>query len=388
MSFKRVVWIVLDSVGIGEMPDADQYGDRGSDTLGNIARQRHLDLPNLCRLGLANIKPLTGLAADPSPMGAYGKCTLASPGKDTTTGHWEMAGIHLAKPFPLFPRGFPPEIMKAFEARIGRGTLGNKAASGTEIIKELGEEHMRTGSPIVYTSADSVFQVAAHEEVIPLFELYKICETARGLLSGPYEVGRVIARPFLGSPGNFTRTSNRHDYAVPPPRGMLLDQLSDRDIDVFSVGKIFDVFLGRGIREQSKTKSNADGMAKTLDAMEAVDRGLIFVNLVDFDQLYGHRNDVEGYARALEEVDRWLPAFESKLKQDDLAILTADHGCDPTTPSTDHSREYVPLLVYGKSARHGVNLGVRATLSDIGQTVAENFGAKIVVGESFLNRLI
>lgn len=388
MPFNRVIWVVLDSVGIGEMSDAEQYGDLGSDTLGNIAKQRPLELPNLCRLGLANIKPLSGLAADPSPMGAYGKCALASPGKDTTTGHWEMAGIHLAKPFPLFPRGFPPEIMNEFEARIGRGTLGNKAASGTEIIKELGDEHMRTGSPIVYTSADSVFQVAAHEEVIPLFELYKICETSRDLLRGPYEVGRVIARPFVGSPGNFTRTSNRHDYAVPPPKGMLLDQLSDRDIDVFSVGKIFDVFLGRGIREQAKTKNNADGMTKTLDAMEAVGQGLIFVNLVDFDQLYGHRNDVEGYARALEEADRWLPEFESKLADDDLAILTADHGCDPTTPSTDHSREYVPLLVYGKNARRGVNLGVRATLSDIGQTVAENFGVKIVAGESFLNRLV
>jgi phosphopentomutase len=378
---------VLDSVGIGEMPDADKYGDRGSDTLGNIARQRTLHLPNLCRLGLANIKPLAGLIPDPSPLGAYGKCALASPGKDTTTGHWEMAGIHLEKPFPLFPHGFPPGIMHEFETRIGRSTLGNKAASGTEIIKELGEEHMRTGSPIVYTSADSVFQVAAHEEVIPLFELYKICETARDILRGPYEVGRVIARPFTGSPAHFTRTANRHDYAVPPPRGMLLDQLAGRGVEVFSIGKIFDVFLGRGIREQEKTKSNADGMAKTLDAMEAVDRGLIFVNLVDFDQLYGHRNDVEGYARALEEVDGWLPEFESKLKDDDLAILTADHGCDPTTPSTDHSREYVPLLVYGKNARHNVNLGVRASLSDIGQTVAENFGTKILAGESFLDRL-
>lgn len=382
-----MVWIVLDSVGIGEMPDADQYGDRGSDTLGNIARECSLHLPNLCRLGLANIKPLTGLTPDASPLGAYGKCALASPGKDTTTGHWEMAGIHLEKPFPLFPHGFPPEIMNEFESRIGRSTLGNKAASGTEIINELGEEHMRTGSPIIYTSADSVFQVAAHEEVIPLFELYKICETARDLLRGPYEVGRVIARPFIGSPGNFTRTANRHDYAVPPPKGMLLDQLADRDVDVSSVGKIFDVFLGRGIREQAKTKSNADGMAKTLGAMEAVDRGLIFVNLVDFDQLYGHRNDVEGYARALEEVDQWLPAFESTLRDDDLAILTADHGCDPTTPSTDHSREYVPLLVYGRKARHNVNLGVRASLSDIGQTVAENFGAKIAAGESFLKSL-
>ncbi len=385
--FKRVIWTVLDSVGIGEMPDADKYGDRGSDTLGNIARQRPMKLPNLSKLGLANIKPLTGLTPAADPVGAYGRCTLASPGKDTTTGHWEMAGIHLEKPFPLYPHGFPPEVMAEFERRIGRHALGNKAASGTEIIKELGEEHVRTGSPIVYTSADSVFQVAAHEDVIPLFELYKICETARDILRGKHEVGRVIARPFTGEPGHFTRTTNRHDYAVPPPKGMLLDQLAERDLDVFSIGKIFDIFLGRGIREYEKTKSNADGMAKILAAMDAVDRGMIFVNLVDFDQLYGHRNDVEGYARALEEVDAWLPAFETKLRDDDLAIFCADHGCDPTTPSTDHSREYVPVLAYGKSARHGVNLGLRGSLSDIGQTVAENFGARIVKGESFLDKI-
>jgi phosphopentomutase len=384
MSFSRVVWIVLDSVGIGEMPDAEAYGDRGSDTLGNIARQRRLILPNFCRLGLANIKPLTGLNPEAEPLGAFGRCALQSPGKDTTTGHWEMVGIHLDKPFPLFPHGFPPEVMDEFERRIGRSTLGNKAASGTEIIQELGEQHMLTGSPIVYTSADSVFQVAAHEEVIPLFELYKICETARAILRGPYEVGRVIARPFTGSPGAFTRTPNRHDYAVPPPKGMLLDQLSGRRIEVFGIGKIFDIFLGRGIRDYEKTKNNADGMAKILEAMDSLDRGLIFANLVDFDQLYGHRNDVEGYARALEEVDAWLPSFENKLREDDLAIFTADHGCDPTTPSTDHSREYVPLLVYGRRARHGVNLGLRETLSDIGQTVAENFGVKIEKGRSFL----
>jgi phosphopentomutase len=387
MKFRRVIWIVLDSVGIGEMPDAAKYGDAGSDTLGNIARARELHLPNFCALGLANIKPLTGLAPVAEPAGAYGKCALASPGKDTTTGHWEMAGIHLAKPFPLFPHGFPPEVMDEFERRIGRHALGNKAASGTEIIKEVGEEHVRTGSPIVYTSADSVFQVAAHEEVIPLFELYKICETAREILHGPYEVGRVIARPFVGEPGSFTRTPNRHDYAVPPPKGMLLDVLAERDIDVYSIGKIFDVFLGRGIREYVKTKSNTDGLAKTLEAMEEVEQGMIFVNLVDFDQQYGHRNDVEGYARALVEVDRWLPEYGGKLRPDDLAIFTADHGCDPTTPSTDHSREYVPLLAYGPSVKHGVHLGTRASLSDIGQTVAENFGAKIVVGESFLGRL-
>jgi phosphopentomutase len=387
LAFGRVIWIVLDSVGIGEMPDAAAYGDAGSDTLGNIARQRRLHLPNLCRLGLANIKPITGLEAPAEPIGDFGKCALASPGKDTTTGHWEMAGIHLDKPLPLFPHGFPPEIMEPFEARIGRHTLGNKAASGTEIIEELGEEHMRTGSPIVYTSADSVFQVAAHEDVIPLFELYKICEKARELLHGKYEVGRVIARPFIGEPGAFKRTSNRHDYAVPPPKGMLLDQLAGKGVEVYSVGKIFDIFLGRGIGEQKKIKTNADGMAKTLDAMDEVERGLIFVNLVDFDMLYGHRNDVEGYARALEEVDAWLPSLENKLRGDDLLILTADHGCDPTTPSTDHSREYVPLLAYGKQAAHGVNLGLRDSLSDIGQTVAENFGTSIGNGKSFLEEL-
>jgi phosphopentomutase len=387
MSFRRIIWIVLDSVGIGEMPDAAQYGDAGSDTLGHIAQSRKLHLDNLCRLGLGNIRPLDRLPPDAAPSGSFGRCSLASPGKDTTTGHWEMAGIHLAKPFPVYPHGFPPEVMDDFERRIGRATLGNKAASGTEILNELGEEHMRTGSPIVYTSADSVFQVAAHEEVITLYELYKICETAREILRGKHEVGRVIARPFIGSPGSFTRTPNRHDYAVPPPKGMLLDKLHERGVDVFAVGKIFDVFLGRGIGDYEKTKSNADGMEKTLQAMDSLADGMIFVNLVDFDQNYGHRNDVEGYARALEAVDDWFPSLEARLRPDDLLILTADHGCDPTTPSTDHSREYVPLLVYGKRARAGVDLGTRRTLSDIGQTVAENFGTAIATGESFLSRL-
>lgn len=386
--FHRVIWIVLDSVGIGEMPDAAQYGDAGSDTLGNIARIRGIRLPNLSQLGLGNIKALTGIERAAAPTAAYGKCALASPGKDTTTGHWEMVGIHLAKPFPLYPHGFPPEIMHEFERRIGRGSLGNKAASGTEIIQELGAEHVRTGSPIVYTSADSVFQIAAHEEVIPLWELYKMCETARGILRGPYEVGRVIARPFTGAAGSFTRTPNRHDYAVPPPKGMLLDELDDRGVLIHSIGKIFDVFLGRGIRESTKTKNNAEGMAMTLEAMQAADAGLIYVNLVDFDQQFGHRNDIEGYGNALEEFDAWVPEFERTLRPDDLAIFTADHGCDPTTPSTDHSREYVPLLVSGPKVRQGVNLGVRATLSDIGQTVAENFGAHIAQGTSFLAQIL
>jgi phosphopentomutase len=386
--FQRIIWIVLDSVGIGAMPDADRFGDPpGADTLGNIARLRGIKLPNMARMGLGNIKPLAGIAPAEKPA-AYGRCRLASPGKDTTTGHWEMVGIHLARPFPLYPNGFPAEIMDEFERRIGRRALGNKAASGTEIIKELGEEHMRTGSPIVYTSADSVFQVAAHEEVIPLWELYKICETAREILRGPHEVGRVIARPFAGQPGAFTRTANRHDYAVPPPKGMLLDRLEERGVAVHSVGKIFDVFLGRGIQDSEKTKNNSDGMAKTLEAMEATPRGLIFVNLVDFDQQYGHRNDIEGYGAALEQFDQWLPGFESALGEGDLAIFTADHGCDPTVPGTDHTREFVPLLAAGPRARAGVDLGVRATLSDIGQTVAENFGASIGQGTSFLKQIL
>ena len=312
--FERIVWIVLDSVGVGAMPDAPQFHDPpGADTLGNIARLRGLRLPNLARLGLGNIKPLQGIPPAAAPSGAYGRCTLASPGKDTTTGHWEMVGIHLAKPFPLYPHGFPAEVMDEFERRIGRHWLGNVAASGTEIIRELGAEHMRTGSPIVYTSADSVFQVAAHEEVIPLWEQYKICETAREILRGPHEVGRVIARPFIGAPGNFTRTANRHDYAVPPPKGMLLDRLEERGVLVRSVGKIFDVFLGRGIRDGVKIKSNADGMAKTLAAMAEPGAGLIFVNLVDFDQQYGHRNDVEGYGAALERVRRLAAGVRSRV---------------------------------------------------------------------------
>ncbi len=379
---------MLDSVGIGAMPDAASFGDpAGADTLGNIARLRGLKLPHLARLGLGNIKPLAGIPAADSPAGAFGRCTLASPGKDTTTGHWEMVGIHLLKPFPLYPNGFPADIMGEFESRIGRGTLGNKAASGTEIIQELGEEHMRTGSPIVYTSADSVFQIAAHEEVIPIPELYRICEIAREILRGPAEVGRVIARPFVGAPGKFTRTANRHDYAVPPPAGMLLDRLAEGGVFVHSVGKIFDVFLGRGIRTSAKTKNNADGTAKTLSAMDEVESGLLFVNLVDFDQQYGHRNDIEGYGAALEEFDRWLPEFGAALGPGDLAILTADHGCDPCVPGTDHTREYVPLLAFGPGVKPA-NLGLRGTLSDIGQTVAANFGTAIAEGTSFLPQLV
>jgi phosphopentomutase len=388
MRFRRVILIVLDSLGIGEMPDAAAYGDAGSDTLGHIARHRPLRLPNLVALGLANIRPLAHLEPAIEPLGAFGRCALASPGKDTTSGHWEMAGIHLARPFPLYPSGFPLEIMDEFERRIGRGWLCNLPASGTEIIEKLGVEHMRTGRPIVYTSADSVFQVAAHEAVIPVEELYRICQAARDILHGPHEVGRVIARPFIGEPGAFVRTSNRKDFAVPPPAGMLLDRLAERSVMVHSVGKIFEIFLGRGILRKSKTRNNADGMAKTIEAMSATSEGLIFVNLVDFDQLYGHRNDVEGYAQALEAVDAWVPQLTASLAPDDLVIFTADHGCDPTTPSTDHTREYVPLLAYGPGVRRSANLGVRASLSDIGQTIAENFGAHIDEGVSFLSAIL
>jgi phosphopentomutase len=388
MSFSRIVLIVLDSVGIGAMPDWREFGDdMPGDTLGHCAAIRPLRLPNFERLGLANIRSFEHLKAAAQPVACYGRCALASPGKDTTTGHWELAGIILQKPFPLYPNGFPPDLMAEFERRIGRKTLGNKPASGTEIIKELGEEHLRTGSPIVYTSADSVFQIAAHEEVIPLAELYKICETARELLRGEHEVGRVIARPFTGKPGAFVRTANRRDYAVAPPPGMLLDVLAERGEPVTGVGKIADIYLGRGISQSWKTKSNADGMAKILEAMRVISRGLIFANLVDFDMLYGHRNDAEGYSRALEEVDAWLPAFEGALQPGDLAILTADHGCDPTTPSTDHNREYVPLLAFGPSVARGRTLGLRASLADIGQTIAENFGARVPAGESFLAQL-
>jgi phosphopentomutase len=381
--FNRVVWIVLDSVGIGAMPDAAAYGDEGSDTLGNIARKRPVCLPNLRQLGLANIKPLAHLPPVEYPSGAFGKCTLASPGKDTTTGHWEMAGVILAKPFPVYPHGFPPDVIDEFERQTGRKALGNKAASGTEIIKELGEEHLRTGQPIIYTSADSVFQIAAHEHVIPLDELYRTCELARGILRGPNEVGRVIARPFTGEPGHFTRTANRKDYAVAPPEGMLLDKLHDKNVPVYSIGKIADIFLGRGITRSVKTKNNEDGMEKTVEAMKGQENGLVYVNLVDFDQQYGHRNDVEGYAAALEAVDGWLPTLP--VSKDDMVIITADHGCDPTTASTDHSREYTPLLVYGPGVRAGVPLGTRSTLADIGQTVAQNFGTDISAGTSFLH---
>lgn len=387
--FARVIWIVLDSVGIGELPDAADYGDVGRHTLGHIARSRPLRVPNLVRLGIANIKPLDHLNAPAKPAGNFGKSATRSPGKDTTTGHWEMAGIWLEQAFPVYPKGFPAALIAEFERQIGRRTLANKPASGTEILKELGAEHVRTGFPIVYTSGDSVFQIAAHEDVIPVPELYRMCEIARKLLDGPHRVGRVIARPFTGTPGNFQRTARRHDYAVEPPRPMLLDVLADLRVPVFGVGKIHDIYNGRGVDDYVTTKNNADGMEKLTEALAKRPKGLIFANLVDFDMLYGHRKDVEGFARSLEEFDEMLGPFLDALAPTDLLLITADHGCDPdpVNPTTDHSREYVPILAFSKSAQGGTNLGTRATLADMGQTLAENFGGKIPHGSSFLAEL-
>ena len=386
-AFDRIILIVCDSLGIGAMPDADEYGDAGRDTLGHIAERRGLNVPNLLRLGLANIRPLASLTPAAKPQGAFGKATLLSPGKDTTAGHWEMAGIILDRPFPTYPHGFPPEIIDRFERAIGRRTLGNYPASGTEIIKQLGEEHMKTGRPIVYTSGDSVFQIAAHEEVIPIDELYRVCQMARDILQGRHRVGRVIARPFTGKPGAWTRTERRHDYAVEPPRPMLLDLLKDAGLEVAGVGKIPDIFLNRGITRQLPGKNNGQALESTRAAMRDGGRGMIFTNLVDFDMLYGHRLDIEGYGRAIEEVDADLPALLETLRPRDLLILTADHGCDPLGPSTDHSREYVPILAAGPNAQRGVDLGTRETLADIGQTIAANFGLKLSRGASFLREI-
>lgn len=381
--------MVLDSAGIGEMPDAAEWGDAGADTLGNILKSRKVNLPNLQRLGLGNIRPLQGVLAAENPIGSYGKCTLKSNGKDTTTGHWEMAGIILTKAFPTFPNGFPQRIIDDFVSNASvPGVLGNYPASGTEIIKDLGEEHVRTGKPIVYTSADSVFQIAAHEEIIPIDRLYEMCEIARNILDGEDKVGRVIARPFLGSTAeNFKRTENRHDYAVPPPSDNLLPVLKDAGLDVVCIGKIASIYDSVGVTEDLTAKNNDQTVDQTINALNADSSGLIFSNLVDFDMLYGHRRDTEGYAKALEHFDSRLPEIIDALNDDDLLIMTADHGNDPTKDGSDHTREYVPLLVYGKSAKAGVNLGTRQSLSDIGQTIAENFGLKIVDGVSFLYQI-
>ena len=387
--FNRILLIVLDGAGIGAMPDAPEWGDAGSDTLGHILESRAVLLPNLQRYGLGNVRSLQNVPPLANPEGSYGRCALKSNGKDTTTGHWEMAGIVLQQAFPTYPNGFPQSILDRFisEAKVP-GVLGNFAASGTEIIKELGAEHVKTGKPIVYTSADSVFQIAAHEEIIPLERLYEICEIARRILDGEHKVGRVIARPFLGEPGNFYRTENRHDYAVPPPRANLLPALKDEGLDVVCIGKIASIYDSMGVTQDLTAKNNQQSIDQTIHALQQDTRGLIFSNLVDFDMLYGHRRDTEGYARALEHFDSSLPQIEAAMRDDDLMIITADHGNDPTFPGTDHTREYAPLLVYGKSARPGVNLGTRGSLSDIGQTVADNFGLKLTAGESFLSEVI
>jgi len=387
--FNRICLLVLDSAGIGEMPDAAAWGDAGADTLGHILNSRQVDLTNLQRIGLGNIRALEGLAPVSHPIGSFGKCTLKSNGKDTTTGHWEMAGIILEQAFPTYPNGFPPRIVDQFIERSKvPGILGNVPASGTEIIKELGEEHVRTGKPIVYTSADSVFQIAAHEEVIPIDRLYEICEVARNVLKGQDEVARVIARPFLGSnSADFKRTENRHDYAIPPPSRNLLPLLKDAGRDVVCVGKIASIYDSLGVTSDLTAKNNDQTIDQTIRALGEESNGLIFSNLVDFDMLYGHRRDTEGYARALEHFDSRLPEILGALLNDDLLIMTADHGNDPTKDGSDHTREYVPLLVYGQSAKSGVNLGTRQSLSDIGQTVAENFGLTLNDGVSFLNEI-
>ena len=385
--FDRITIIVLDGAGIGEMPDAAAWGDAGSDTFGHICESRTVRMPNLQSWGLGNIRALQGVAPALQPRAAFGKCALRSNGKDTTTGHWEMAGIVLERAFPLYPRGFPQTSLESFIRETGvPGILGNVPASGTEIIKELGAEHVQTGKPIVYTSGDSVFQIAAHEQVISLERLYEICETARGLLRGEHEVGRVIARPFLGEPGSFYRTENRHDYAVPPPRENLLPVLHDAGLDVVCIGKIASIYDSMGVTEDLTARNNQQSIDQTIHALSQKTRGLIFSNLVDFDMLYGHRRDTEGYAGALEHFDSRLPEIEAAMGEDDLLIISADHGNDPTYPGTDHTREYAPLLAFGRRARP-VNLGTRGSLSDIGQTIAENFGLKLAAGESFLSQI-
>ena len=367
---RRAVILVLDGVGIGAAPDAAEYGDEGSDTLGNLARALGgLALPNLAAAGLGNIVPLDGVAPTREPRGAWGKLRPASAGKDSTTGHWEIAGVHLRHPFPTYPNGFPDELLARFSQTTGRGVIGNVAASGTEIISRLGEEHERTGDLIVYTSADSVFQIAAHERVVPLTELYSACEAARALLVAPHEVSRVIARPFVGRVGEYVRTNNRRDYALAPPEDTLLDELAAAGVPRAGVGKVDDLFAGRSIRARH-TQGNAEGIAAILEWLEGPQGGLLFANLVDFDTQYGHRNDPVGFERALREFDDALPAIRAALREDDLLFITADHGNDPTTASTDHAREFVPMLVLGEAV-HPVSVGERSTFSDLGATVAE-----------------
>lgn len=388
--FKRVHLVVLDSVGIGEAPDAEAFGDSGSDTLGHIAEAvGGLNMPNMEKLGLANIVPVKGLAASDMPAAFYGKLQEASVGKDTMTGHWEIMGLNIDTPFKVYPAGFPEELIKQLEEKTGRKVLGNKPASGTEILDELGQQHMETGAIIVYTSADPVLQIAAHEEIIPLEELYRICEIARELTLEPeYLVGRVIARPFLGQPGAFKRTTNRHDYALAPFDRTVMNELKDSGKDVIAIGKIDDIYNGAGVTKSLRTKDNMDGMDKLVQVVGEDFHGLSFLNLVDFDALYGHRRDPQGYGDALEAFDVRLPEVLGKMKEDDLLILTADHGNDPTFPGTDHTREYVPLLAYSPRFTGGEQLETGKTFSDIGATIAENFSVVMPkFGKSFLAQL-
>ena len=391
--FNRAIVIVLDSVGIGELPDAASYGDEGSNTLGNIARAVRLRVPALRSLGLDQLVSLgpgsVPPRTDPRPHFAYGRMAEASPGKDPVTGHWEMMGIVLERAFPTFPTGFPPDLIAEFERRIGRGTLGNVVASGTEIIDRLGADHIRTGKPIVYTSADSVFQIAAHEEVIPIAEQYRICEIAFDLIGRGLSVGRVIARPFVGAPGSFKRTANRHDYALDPTGETLLDRLALAGVPIVSIGKIHDLFAGRSTGRAIHTSSDAEGMDRLEEALAGTPTGLVFANLVDFDTLCGHRNDVAGYAANLEQFDARLAQVLPRLLPSDLLVITADHGNDPSTPSTDHSREYVPVIVSGAHVRSGTDIGTRGTFADLGQTLADVFGVgPLAHGTSFLGDIL
>lgn len=389
-TYKRIHLIVMDSVGIGEAPDAEKFNDLGADTIGHIAEKMNgLNLPHMEKLGLANIRDIRGLKKMEQPLAYYTKMQEASNGKDTMTGHWELMGLHIETPFQVFPEGFPRELIEELEEKTGRKVIGNKPASGTAILDELGPEHMETGAIIVYTSADSVLQIAAHEEIVPLDELYQICEIARELtLDEKYMVGRIIARPFVGEPGAFVRTANRHDYALKPFGRTVMNELQDAGYDVIAIGKISDIYDGEGVTQSIRTKSNMDGMDQFVRAFDKDFTGISFVNLVDFDALFGHRRDPEGYGRALEEFDARLPEVFAQMKEDDLLIITADHGNDPVHQGTDHTREYVPLLVYSKRMAQGKQLPIRKTFADVGATIADNFQVKEPAhGESFLQDL-
>jgi phosphopentomutase len=388
-ALKRALVVVLDGVGVGANPDAHAYGDDGASSLEHCAQAvGGLSLPHLGSIGLGNITPILGTPPTDSASGAYGRMTESAAGKDSTTGHWEMMGVVLHKALPTYPHGFPPDVVAAFEQAIGRAVIGNQVASGTEIIKELGEEHMRTGRPIIYTSADSVFQIAAHQDIIPLAELYHMCQLARNMLTGDHAVGRVIARPFIGTPGNFKRTEHRRDFSLEPLGITLLDLLKEHGKDVIGIGKIEDLFAGRGLTQRDHTETNSAGMAATLHYLEQDFTGLLFVNLVEFDMLWGHRRDSAGYAQALREVDAWLAHMQQAMQPGDALFFTADHGVDPTYRGTDHTREQVPLLAYGAPVRAGVNLGVRSTYADLGQTLAETFAVgHLAAGTSFAHEI-